>query len=53
MKRLVLLFTLCLVTFLGSAVGFGTLATNRQSLTMTKTTVTGDIKQTLNTHLYF
>jgi hypothetical protein len=37
----------------GTAVGTGTLATHRQTLTMTQSTVAGDIQQTLDIHLYF
>src|SRR5688572_17271705 len=40
-------------TFTGTAIGTGTLTTNWQTFTMTETTVAGDIKQTLNTHLRF
>src|SRR6187402_1806542 len=37
----------------GTAVGTGTLTTDRQTLTMTQTAVTGDIQQTLDIHLHF
>ena len=37
----------------GTAVGTGTLSTERQSFTVTQATVAGDIQQTLDVHLNF
>ena len=36
----------------GTAVGTGALAADRQALTVTKTTIAGDIQQTLDAHLH-
>src|SRR5688572_16260157 len=41
------------LTFSCTAICSCTLTTNWQSFTVTQTTVASDIKQTLNTHLYF
>mmetsp|Transcript_82390 Transcript_82390/g.255882 ORF Transcript_82390/g.255882 Transcript_82390/m.255882 type:complete len:171 (-) Transcript_82390:330-842(-) len=40
-------------TFTGACVGLGALATDRKAMTMTQTTVTSEILQTLDVHLYF
>src|SRR5690554_969185 len=40
-------------TFTGACVGLGALATDRKAMTMTQTTMTSEILQTLNVHLYF
>src|ERR1043165_4082388 len=41
------------LTFTGTAVSTGTLATQRKTFTMTNTTVTSDIHEALNAHLHF
>jgi hypothetical protein len=40
-------------TFTGASVGLGALAADWKSMTMTQTTVTSEILQTLDVHLYF
>jgi len=45
--------TVLRLSFPGTTVGTGTLATDRQSFTMTQPAVAGNIQQTLNIHLGF